>query len=114
MVAACGVNILRFLIQSYCYLYLFVCNAVAARFRLPHENVKLKMQIMKKMEIIVLIVGFILVLGLAGRCDYNESVVVDMPEATYKYMRPMFDSESEMVDAYVGREEYWDDKAMGW
>lgn len=69
---------------------------------------------MKKMEIIVLVVGFILVLGLAGRCDYNESVVVDMPEATYKYMRPMFDTESEMVDAYVGREEYWDGKAMGW
>ena len=38
MVAAYGVNILRFLIQSYCYLYLFVCNAVAARFRLPHER----------------------------------------------------------------------------
>lgn len=42
MVAAYGVNILRFSIQSYRYLYLFVCNAVAARFRLPHENVKLK------------------------------------------------------------------------
>lgn len=37
-----GVNILRFLIQSYCYLHLFVCNAVAARFRLPNENVELK------------------------------------------------------------------------
>lgn len=80
----------------------------------PTKMLNLKNEIMKKMEIIVLVVGFILVLGLAGRCDYNESVVVDMPEATYKYMRPMFDTESEMVDAYVGREEYWDGKAMGW
>lgn len=69
---------------------------------------------MRRFGIIAIVVGFILVLGLAGRYDYNESVVVDMPEATYDYMRPLFDTESEMVDAYVGREEYWDDLAMGW
>lgn len=69
---------------------------------------------MRRFGIIAIVVGFILVLGLAGRCDYNEAVLVDMPEATYDYMRPLFDTESEMVDAYVGREEYWDDLAMGW
>lgn len=67
---------------------------------------------MKRMEIILAVCFFILVLGLAGRNDYNETVIVDMPEATYDYMRPLFDTESEMVDAYIGREEYWDDKAL--
>lgn len=69
---------------------------------------------MKKIKIAAIVVGMVVILGIAGRCDYEEAVLVNMPEVTYEYMRPMYSSESEMVDAYVGNEDYWDNKAMGW
>ena len=52
-----------------------------------------------------------IVLGIAGRCDYNEEVIYSMSNATYEALKEELGenvSDSELVDEYQANREYWD------
>ena len=48
----------------------------------------------------LLVVALLLLLGIAGRCDYNESVIYNMPDNVYQVMKVKLDnpSDSRLVD----------------
>lgn len=78
----------------------------------------------KKMDLIMnkitkhtlLVIALLLLLGIAGRCDYNEQVIYNMPDEVYKEMKLELGntSESRLVDEYMSNKEYWDSKASGY
>lgn len=55
-----------------------------------------------------------LVIGLAGRCDFEEEVLCTMPDATYRYMKATIlnADDYEIAKLYKGREAYWDEQAV--
>lgn len=59
---------------------------------------------------LLLICGVIIAICLAGRYDYNEDVLYNMSESTYKVLKKELGdiSDSELVDAYMSDREYWD------
>lgn len=59
---------------------------------------------------IILLVGVIACICLAGRLDYNEEVVYNMSNATYAAIKEELGdvSESEIVDAYMADKARWD------
>lgn len=58
----------------------------------------------------LLVVVLLLLLGIAGRCDYNESVIYNMPDNVYQVMKVKLDnpSDSRLVDEYVNNRNHWD------
>lgn len=58
----------------------------------------------------LLVVALPLLLGIAGRCDYNESVIYNMPDNVYQVMKVKLDnpSDSRLVDEYVNNRNHWD------
>ena len=58
----------------------------------------------------LLVVALLLLLGIAGRCDYNESVIYNMPDTVYQVMKVKLDnpSDSRLVDEYVNNRNHWD------
>lgn len=64
----------------------------------------------------LLVIALLILLGIAGRCDYNEQVIYNMPDEVYKVMKLELGntSESRLVDEYMSNKEYWDSKAVGY
>lgn len=64
----------------------------------------------------LLVIALLILLGIAGRCDYNEQVIYNMPDEVYKAMKLELGntSESRLVDEYMSNKEYWDSKAVGY
>lgn len=64
----------------------------------------------------LLVIALLILLGIAGRCDYNEQVIYNMPDEVYKAMKLELGntSESRLVDEYMSNKEYWDSKASGY
>lgn len=64
----------------------------------------------------LLVIALLILLGIAGRCDYNEQVIYNMPDEVYKAMVLELGntSESRLVDEYMSNKEYWDSKASGY
>ena len=58
----------------------------------------------------LLVVALLLLLGIAGRCDYNESVIYNMPDNVDQGMKVKLDnpSDSRLVDEYVNNRNHWD------
>lgn len=58
----------------------------------------------------LLVVALLLLLGIAGRCDYNESVIYNMPDNVYQVMKVKLDnpSDSRLVNEYVNNRNHWD------
>ncbi len=70
---------------------------------------------MKKLCLhIVGILAVILLLGIAGRCDYNETVIYNMPDEAYRALKEKLNnpSDSELVDEYMKDPDYWDSLAF--
>lgn len=64
----------------------------------------------------LLVIALLILFGIAGRCDYNEQVIYNMPDEVYKAMKLELGntSESRLVDEYMSNKEYWDGKASGY
>ena len=64
----------------------------------------------------LLVIALLILLGIAGRCDYNEQGIYNMPDEVYKAMKLELGntSESRLVDEYMSNKEYWDSKAVGY
>lgn len=64
----------------------------------------------------LLVIALLILFGIAGRCDYNEQVIYNMPDEVYKEMKLELGntSESRLVDEYMSNKEYWDSKASGY
>lgn len=62
----------------------------------------------------LLVIALIAILGIAGRCDYNEDVIYNMPDSVYQVMRERLDnpSDSELVDEYMKDKKFWDSLAF--
>lgn len=67
-----------------------------------------------KLKIVGVVVAMLVLLGLAGRCDYTEEVLYEMPSGTYEYMKHTLDNvdDYEIARLYAGREQYWDELAI--
>lgn len=63
---------------------------------------------------ILWILAVIILLGIAGRCDYNEDVIYNMPDRVYQVMQKRLDapSDSQLVDEYMKNKKYWDSLAF--
>lgn len=63
---------------------------------------------------ILWILAVIILLGIAGRCDYNENVIYNMPDNVYQAMKMELDnpSDSRLVDEYISNRTYWDSVAI--
>lgn len=55
------------------------------------------------------VIAIVLLLGIAGRCDYNEQVIYNMPDDTYQLMKSQLNnpSDNELVDEYIKDPDYW-------
>lgn len=69
---------------------------------------------MKDMIHLLAMFGVVVVICLAGRMDYNDEVVYHMSDGTYEALREKLGdvSTSELVDAYMEDQEYWDSVGM--
>ena len=59
---------------------------------------------------IVVLVGVIIAICVAGSFDYNDEILYHMSEGTYEVLREKLGdvSSSELVDVYMDDQEYWD------
>lgn len=60
---------------------------------------------------ILCVLALILIIGVAGRYDYNEEIIYNMPDRTYKAIkRKLGDkcSDTELVNEYQRNPVYWD------
>lgn len=60
-------------------------------------------------------IGVIILICLAGRCDYNETVIYNMPDNTYQAIKTKLGedcSESQLVDEYQENKKSWDSIAF--
>lgn len=64
----------------------------------------------KNIRYVLLVLLAAALLGIAGRMDYNEAVIYNMPDKVYKTMKSELGnlSDSEIVDRYVEDKEHWD------
>lgn len=62
----------------------------------------------------LLVVALLLLLGIAGRCDYNESVIYNMPDNVYQVLKTELGdpSDSRLVDEYMSNRNHWDSLAI--
>lgn len=52
---------------------------------------------------------FFLLLGIAGRCDYNEYVISSMSQETYdEIVKKVGDSDKKIVEEYISNRQYYD------
>lgn len=58
----------------------------------------------------VVLLGVIIAICVAGRFDYNDEIIYHMSEGTYQVLREKLGdvSTSDLVDAYMSNCEYWD------
>lgn len=63
---------------------------------------------------ILLIIAAIVILGFAGRCDYNETVIYNMPDNVYQALKEKLGnpSDSQLVNEYLKNRKYWDSLAF--
>lgn len=68
----------------------------------------------KVTKYILLFVVLAVVLGVAGRHDYNEEVIYNMPDSVYRVMQDRMGhpSDSRLVDEYMKDRKYWDSLAF--
>lgn len=59
---------------------------------------------------LVVLLGVIIAICVAGRFDYNDEIIYHMSEGTYQVLREKLGdvSTSDLVDAYMSDCEYWD------
>lgn len=59
---------------------------------------------------VLAVIAAVVLLGVAGRCDYNEAVIYNMPDGVYRAMKAELGnaSDSRIADEYVKNKEYWD------
>lgn len=72
---------------------------------------------MKEIKTLVGIVGIVVMLGVAGRCDYNEEVIYSMSEGTYKALKAELGegvTDTKLVDVYMEQQAYWDSVGKAW
>ena len=72
---------------------------------------------MKELKAIIGIVGIVVMLGIAGRCDYNEEILYTMSEGTYKALKAELGegvTDSKLVDVYMEQKAYWDSVGKAW
>jgi len=59
----------------------------------------------------------VVMLGIAGRCDYNEEILYTMSEGTYKALKAELGedaTDSRLVDVYQENKRYWDSVGKMW
>lgn len=64
---------------------------------------------------IVGIVGFFFVLGMAGKSEYNETVIYNMPETAYRIIVDSLGngcSDTQIVNTYLSNKDYYD--SLNW
>ena len=67
----------------------------------------------RTLKTILGVVGIILILGIAGRADYNGEVIYSMEDGVYRALVDSLGhdaSESKIVDAYMSNRDFWDKK----
>lgn len=72
---------------------------------------------MKEIKALVGIVGIVVMLGIAGRCDYNEKILYAMSEGTYKALKAELGegvTDTKLVDVYMEQQAYWDSVGKAW
>ena len=72
---------------------------------------------MKEIKALVGIVAIVVMLGVAGRCDYNEEVIYSMSDGTYKALKAELGenaTDSKLVDVYMEQKAYWDSMGKEW
>jgi len=72
---------------------------------------------MKELKAIAGIIIAVVMLGIAGRCDYNEEILYTMSEGTYKALKAELGedaTDSRLVDVYQENKRYWDSVGKMW
>jgi hypothetical protein len=72
---------------------------------------------MKELKAIAGIIIAVVMLGIAGRCDYNEEVIYSMSEGTYKAIKAELGenvTDTKLVDVYQENKHYWDSVGKAW
>lgn len=72
---------------------------------------------MKELKAIAGIIIAVVMLGIAGRCDYNEEILYTMSEGTYKALKAELGenvTDSRLVDVYQENKHYWDSVGKTW
>lgn len=72
---------------------------------------------MKELKAIAGIIIAVVILGIAGRCDYNEEVIYSMSDGTYKALKAELGenvTDSRLVDVYQENKHYWDSVGKTW
>lgn len=72
---------------------------------------------MKELKAIIGIVAIVVMLGVAGRCDYNEEVIYSMSDGTYKALKAELGesvTDTKLVDVYLENKHYWDSVGKAW
>lgn len=68
----------------------------------------------KSVQYLLLVLLAVLLLGIAGRMDYNESIIYNMPDNVYKVIKAQLGnpSDGKIVDEYLKNREYWEEVAF--
>lgn len=68
----------------------------------------------KRLVVIFSVVLAVVLLGIAGRCDYAEEVIYDMPAGVYQVMNRELGNPGDYKIAreYSRNPEYWQNRAM--
>lgn len=72
---------------------------------------------MKELKAIAGIIIAVVMLGIAGRCDYNEEVIYSMSDGTYKALKAELGegvTDTKLVDVYQENKHYWDSVGKTW
>ena len=72
---------------------------------------------MKELKAIAGIIIAVVMLGIAGRCDYNEEVIYSMSDGTYKAIKAELGedvTDTKLVDVYQENKHYWDSVGKAW
>lgn len=68
----------------------------------------------KRLTVVFAVVLAVVLLGVAGRCDYVEEVIYDMPAGVYQVMNRELGNPGDYKIAreYSRNPEYWQNRAM--
>lgn len=59
---------------------------------------------------ILWIIAAVILLGVAGKCDYDEQVIYNMPDDVYQALKKELGnpSDGQLVDEYIRNRAHWD------
>lgn len=68
----------------------------------------------KSVQCLLWVLLAVVLLGIAGRMDYNETVIYNMPDKVYEVMKAQLGnpSDGELVDQYIKNRAHWDTVAF--